>query len=183
MPVRLLSRPFSGTDCPKLFFLGPILLSFLSEMYHMLCYSIVRYCIAFHCIIWYILLPYGIEWYRMVSYVIIWYPISLHAISLLASARAGCVSQDAYLLHSSLNMEARIALRADRSLIKLTIWRQMENPTHIWARTDISFDIIRKFKRANSFRNLIIQPIFERGHILVLVSSENLKSQKTLEIL
>ena len=33
---------------------------FWSEMHHMLSYSITRYFIAFHCIIWYILLPYGI---------------------------------------------------------------------------------------------------------------------------
>ena len=46
---------------------------FWSEMYHMLSYSIVRYCIAFHCIIWYILLPYGIAWYSIVLHNIVWY--------------------------------------------------------------------------------------------------------------
>ena len=45
---------------PKMALLGAKI-PFWSEMYHMLSYSIVRSCIAFHCIQWYILLP--VTWY------------------------------------------------------------------------------------------------------------------------
>ena len=41
MPVRLLGGPFSGTDCPKWPFLGPIMLCF--DLKCFICYLIVLY--------------------------------------------------------------------------------------------------------------------------------------------
>ena len=58
---------------PKMALFGANNALFWSLMYYMLSYSIVRYCIAFLCTIWYILLPYGNAWCPNVMHCIIWY--------------------------------------------------------------------------------------------------------------
>ena len=82
------------------------------SLYHMLSYSIVGYWTAFYCIKWCILFPYGIAWccivlhcialYCIVSYGILWYLMTPAWYCMLLRCwlwRAGCVSQDAYILH------------------------------------------------------------------------------------
>ena len=73
----------------------------------MLSYSIVWYCIAFHCIIWYtfyFMVVHGIVLYCIVLHCIVWYlnniilcylmvSNSMHAIALLALARGLCLAR------------------------------------------------------------------------------------------
>ena len=81
---------------------------FWSEMYHMLSYNIVRYCMHFivsYDIFSYLMVLHGIELYCIVSYGILCYLMVSNSIALYCMLlhcwlrRTGCVLQDAYLLH------------------------------------------------------------------------------------
>ena len=74
---------------------GIVLHCMISVLHSIVLHGIACHCIVLYGIEWYCMILYGIALYRIKSYGIVWYCMVLHC----RLQRAGCISQDTYLLY------------------------------------------------------------------------------------